>query len=156
MNADGRLRFLRSSSKEQELPTGVARDGLDRSNEDPLAEVVLLPVETLVGGVEDVIRRVFVAEKEGQKERERKSARVELEENHSATKKVCYLLGNNEDGSIISELPEVSVFVNLLPGESSVSSQEGVRIAVSFEGGGSEACQRLVDAEVWTNKSKEG
>jgi len=145
MDADGRLGFLRSRSEEEELPTGIARDGLNRSNEDPLSEVVLLPVESLVGSVKNVIRRVFVAvkeKKEGRNEGELTSD-SKAKKTHSTATRFSYSLGDDENGSVISELPKMSVLVDLLPGESSVSSQEGVRVAVSFEESG-----RLVSEEI--------
>ena len=61
MDADRLVWLAWSGSKEEELSAGVCRDGLDRVDKDALPEVVLVPVESLIGRVQHMVRRVLVA-----------------------------------------------------------------------------------------------
>ena len=62
MDADGLVWLSRSCSEEEELSARVGGDGLDRVDKDALPKVVLVPVETLVGRVQNVVSRILVAE----------------------------------------------------------------------------------------------
>lgn len=100
MDGDGLVGFARASSEEEELAARVGRDRLDRACVEALSKVVLLPVESLVGRVKDVVRRVFV-------------------------------IDDDDDASVVSELPHMGILVDLLPREAGVAREEGVTLAGS-------------------------
>jgi len=99
VNRDGRFRSIRFSTEQDEFSTRIHWNRDDTLDSNRFTKVIILPTESLVESVSDVIGRILV-------------------------------VGENENRSLISVFPNMSIFVNFLPSESSISCQESVGIGV--------------------------